>query len=52
MASQIGHLLENPGEAADLAAAARRRVLDFFPLRRMIEAHAAAYRRVSAKMGR
>ena len=52
LASQIGHLLENPGEAADLAAAARRRVLDFFPLRRMIEAHAAAYRRVSAKMGR
>jgi hypothetical protein len=44
--------LENPGDAADLAASARHRVLDFFPLRRMIEAHAAAYWRVSAKTGR
>jgi glycogen(starch) synthase len=51
LASQIARLLANPVEAADLASAARHRVLDFFPLRRMIEAHAAAYRRVS-KMGR
>jgi glycogen(starch) synthase len=52
LASQIAQLLGNPSEAADLAAAARHRVLDFFPLRRMIEAHAGAYRRVIAKMGR
>jgi len=49
LASQIARLLENPGEGADLAVAARERVLDFFPLRRMIEAHAAAYRRVPQK---
>jgi glycogen synthase len=48
LASQIARLLVNPTEAADLAAAARHRALDFFPLRRMIEAHAAAYRRVYA----
>jgi glycogen synthase len=48
LASQIARLLVNPVEAADLATAARHRVLDFFPLRRMIEAHAAAYRRVCA----
>ena len=47
LASQIADLLANPAKAADLATAARHRVLDFFPLRRMIEAHAAAYRRVS-----
>jgi glycogen synthase len=48
LATQISGLLGNPAAAKALAAAARHRVLDFFPLRRMIEAHAAAYRRVRA----
>jgi glycogen(starch) synthase len=52
LAHQIADVLENPVEASRLAATARHRVLDFFSLRRMIEAHAAAYRRVCAKMGR
>jgi len=51
LASQIAHLLANPAEAADLATAARHRVLDFFPLRRMIEAHAAAYGRCASREG-
>jgi glycogen synthase len=48
LATQISYLLKNPAAAVALAAAARHRVLDFFPLRRMIEVHAAAYRRVCA----
>jgi len=46
LAKQISEVLGNPTSAMAVAAAARHRVLDFFPLRRMIEAHAAAYRRV------
>jgi glycogen(starch) synthase len=52
LAHQIASVLENPVGAARLASAARQRVLDLFCLRRMIEAHAAVYRRVSAKTGR
>jgi glycogen synthase len=52
LAHQIANVLENPLEASRLAASARERVLDFFSLRRMIEAHATAYWRVSGKMGR
>jgi glycogen synthase len=51
-AKQIAELLGNPAEAITLATAARHRVLDFFPLRRMIEAHAAAYQRVCASRER
>jgi glycosyltransferase involved in cell wall biosynthesis len=52
LATQIAELLGNPAGSAALAATARRRALDFFPLRRMIEMHAAAYQRVATKMGR
>lgn len=48
LAAQVADLLAKPAEATALANAARHRILDFSPLRRMIEAHAAAYRRVCA----
>lgn len=42
----LAELLDNPGSARRLGAAARRRALDFFTLGRMIEEHARIYRKI------
>jgi len=44
LAQVLARLLENPALAGSLGQRARRRVLDFFDLRRMIESHASVYR--------
>lgn len=49
LCKQIARIVGHPAEATALSATARHRALDFYPLQRMIEAHAAAYRRAVCK---
>ncbi len=47
LARQIVQLLDDPAASRRLGVAAHQRVRDFFPLSRMIEAHAQIYRRLA-----
>lgn len=45
LATQLNKLLDEPTNSRQMGAAARQRVLEFFPLGRMIKGHAEIYRR-------
>jgi glycosyltransferase involved in cell wall biosynthesis len=46
LAAKIAQLLDDPGQAATLGQRGRKRALDFCSLPKMLDAHAAVYRRL------